>query len=169
MKNKKTAISKQEIEQFRDAMSGLKPADKDTTPQAGHKSRQTVAYQLSDHSNSVVGLEDKLFFARSGVADKVIKQLKAGKYPVRAVLDLHGMIADEARDALVVFINDCLAEDLRHVIIVHGKGFRSGTKQSVLKNCVNTWLRQIPDVLAFCSCQPKQGGTGAVTVLLAKA
>ncbi|EXJ09223.1 Smr domain protein [Nitrincola nitratireducens] len=36
----------------------------------------------------------------------------------------------------------------------------------MIKSCVNDWLQQIPQVLAFTSAQPKDGGTGAVYVLL---
>jgi len=34
---------------------------------------------------------------------------------------------------------------------------------------VNSWLRQMDAVLAFCSARPNDGGTGAVYVLLKKA
>jgi DNA-nicking Smr family endonuclease len=36
----------------------------------------------------------------------------------------------------------------------------------VLKNNLNSWLRQHKDVQAFCSTPPKDGGTGAIFVLL---
>ena len=49
------------------------------------------------------------------------------------------------------------------VKIVHGKG-----SEAILKTCVNGWLRQLPEVLAFCSAPPKDGGNGAVLVLLKK-
>jgi DNA-nicking Smr family endonuclease len=49
---------------------------------------------------------------------------------------------------------------------VHGKGYRSLDNQPVLKNNLNLWLRQHRDVQAFCSASPKDGGAGAVLVLL---
>ena len=49
------------------------------------------------------------------------------------------------------------------VKIVHGKG-----SEAILKTCINGWLRQLPEVLAFCSAPPKDGGNGAVLVLLKK-
>ena len=55
---------------------------------------------------------------------------------------------------------------LRCAHIIHGKGYRSGERQPVLKRKVNYWLRLRPDVLAFCSATPRDGGTGAVYVLL---
>ena len=64
-------------------------------------------------------------------------------------------------------MDECKTFDYRHVIIVHGKGFRSQSKP-VIKPLVNHWLKQADEVLAFCSAQPQDGGTGAVYVLLRK-
>ncbi|MDD1606319.1 MAG: Smr/MutS family endonuclease, partial [Methylococcaceae bacterium] len=50
--------------------------------------------------------------------------------------------------------------------IVHGKGHRSPDNYPIIKNNLNVWLRQHKDVQAFCSATPKNGGTGAVVVLL---
>jgi len=52
------------------------------------------------------------------------------------------------------------------VRIIHGKGYGSREQAPVLKNSLNSWLRQHPDVLAFSSTRPEHGGTGAVHVLL---
>jgi len=49
---------------------------------------------------------------------------------------------------------------------VHGKGLRSGPRGPVLKHAVNTWLRKVDAVLAFASAPRRDGGTGAVYVLL---
>ena len=49
------------------------------------------------------------------------------------------------------------------VKIVHGKG-----KDAILKTCVNGWLRQMPEVMAFVSAPAKDGGNGSVLVLLKK-
>lgn len=40
------------------------------------------------------------------------------------------------------------------------------TPSPVLKQKVNLWLRQRQDVLAFCSALRRDGGTGALYVLL---
>ncbi len=50
--------------------------------------------------------------------------------------------------------------------IIHGKGYRSGARGPLLKIAVNLWLRRHPDVMAFTSARPIDGGTGAVYVLL---
>ena len=56
------------------------------------------------------------------------------------------------------------AEGIQVVKVVHGKGHING--QALLKTAVNGWLRQMPEVLAFSSADARNGGTGAVMVLL---
>ncbi|RUM77150.1 MAG: hypothetical protein DSZ13_02225, partial [Candidatus Thioglobus sp.] len=50
--------------------------------------------------------------------------------------------------------------------IIHGKGYHSENGMSILKTQVVSFLSQHPQVLAFNSCPDKDGGTGAVFVLL---
>ncbi len=109
---------------------------------------------------------DELLFHRPGLQHGVIKKLRRGQFNIGAELDLHGMIVTEARKALLDFIDECRRHNTHCVRIVHGKGHGSSSKRPVLKNRLNNWLRQLDDVLAFCSAQPKDGGTGAVYLLL---
>jgi DNA-nicking Smr family endonuclease len=110
---------------------------------------------------------DILSFSRSGLQHNVLKKLRQGKNPVEHILDLHGLTVVEARKELQEFLGECEAAGLRHIIIVHGKGFRSKDKP-VIKPMVNRWLRAVDNVLAFHSAQPREGGNGAVYVLLKK-
>jgi DNA-nicking Smr family endonuclease len=50
--------------------------------------------------------------------------------------------------------------------IIHGKGSSTSGRPPVLKQKVNYWLRLYDQVLAFCSATRRDGGTGAVYVLL---
>jgi DNA-nicking Smr family endonuclease len=108
-----------------------------------------------------------LSFSRSGLQHNVLKKLRQGKYPVEYTLDLHGLTVAQARRELSGFLGECEAAGARHVIIIHGKGYRSIDKP-VIKPMVNRWLREVSKVLAFHSAQPKDGGSGAVYVLLKK-
>jgi DNA-nicking Smr family endonuclease len=110
---------------------------------------------------------DILSFSRSGLQHKILKQLRQGKNPIEHALDLHGLTVEQARKELLEFLGECEAAGIRHAIIVHGKGFRSKDKP-VIKPMVNRWLRATDNVLAFHSAQPKDGGSGAVYVLLRK-
>ncbi len=110
---------------------------------------------------------DILSFSRSGLQHKILKKLRQGRNPIEQTLDLHGLTVEQARGELLEFLGECEAAGVRHAIIVHGKGFRSKDKP-VIKPMVNRWLRAADNVLAFHSAQPKDGGSGAVYVLLKK-
>lgn len=95
---------------------------------------------------------------------KVFEDLKAGNLRWFEAVDLHGCTVEEARSAVLQIIQ--MAKDANQNVlkIVHGKG-----PEAILKTYVNSWLRQHRDVLAFVSAPEKQGGTGAVLVLLKRA
>ncbi|MEI6706248.1 MAG: Smr/MutS family protein [Methylococcales bacterium] len=113
-----------------------------------------------------VGIEDSLSFLKSGLQHKVLKKLRNGFFGLDADIDLHGLSSDEAKRQLLNFLHRCVEDGCRCVHIVHGKGHRSPDQHPILKNNINLWLRQHKDVQAFCSASPKDGGTGAVFVLL---
>ncbi len=110
--------------------------------------------------------EDYIHFARDGIQHRTLSKLKKGQMPIEARLDLHRLTGDEAVAESTHFIEQCLEQQLRTVLIVHGKGQFSAGKGPVLKNLLNIWLREQAHVLAFSSSRPKDGGTGAVYVLL---
>lgn len=110
---------------------------------------------------------DILSFSRSGIQQKVLRQLRQGKLPIEHILDLHGLTIDQARKELLEFLVECQMAGIRSAIIIHGKGYRSKEKP-VIKPMINRWLRATDKVLAFHSALPKDGGSGAVYVLLKK-
>jgi len=95
-------------------------------------------------------------------------RLRRGEFAVGDEIDLHGLGADAARDALREFLAEALRRRLGCVRVIHGKGLRSGPGGPVLKHAVNVWLRKVDAVLAFTSAPRRDGGTGAVYVLLAR-
>ncbi|WP_444934452.1 DNA endonuclease SmrA [Microbulbifer sp. JTAC008] len=110
---------------------------------------------------------DPLEFKRDGVQNGVYRNLRLGKYSVDARLDLHRHSVEMARRAVMEFIRDCVEADVRCALITHGKG--EGRKQpALLKSCINHWLPQLHEVLAFHSSQPQHGGLGATYLLLRK-
>jgi len=111
-------------------------------------------------------VEDVLFFARSGIQQKVQKKLRRGEFPIEDELDLHGYTVVEAKVAINEFFYDCKKQHKRYVRIIHGKGYRSEQKIPVLKTHVAYWLPQHSDVMAFSSARPADGGTGALYVIL---
>lgn len=112
------------------------------------------------------GTGDELFFAQSGVDQRVLKQLKRGQLSIGAECDLHGLTIASARVVVAEFLLDCAEFDVTCARIIHGKGLRSGNRGPVLKHQLARWLAKRADVLAFCSARRSDGGTGAVYVLL---
>ena len=110
--------------------------------------------------------EDSMQFIAPGVQKNVLKKLRKGHFGLDASIDLHGLTKQEANQHLSKFLHFSFEDGYRCVHIIHGKGYRSPDDHPVLKNDINVWLRQRPEVLAFCSTPPKDGGTGAVFVLL---
>ncbi|MES2818919.1 MAG: Smr/MutS family protein [Pseudomonadota bacterium] len=121
---------------------------------------------LSDQFVIDVGPEDPLYWASNGVQEGQIRKLKLGQIGFDGSLDLHGMSVEVARDTLWEFFAEAAKFEVRCVRITHGKAVRTDGKRPMLKSHVNTWLRQHPQVLGFCSCLPKHGGTGAIYVML---
>lgn len=116
-------------------------------------------------TQSVTG-EEFIFFAHTGLQLKTQKQLRQGNIPIDDYLDLHGLSINEARNILLEFIDFAQKQQIRCVLLVHGKGYRGDSDQPILKNMVNSWLRQHPAILGFSSAQPRAGGTGAIYILL---
>jgi DNA-nicking Smr family endonuclease len=111
---------------------------------------------------------EELVFRRAHVSARLTDRLRRGEFAVADEIDLHGLRALAARDALREFLTDALRRRLGCVRVVHGKGLRSGPRGPVLKHAVNIWLRKVDAVLAFASAPRRDGGTGAVYVLLAR-
>lgn len=105
-------------------------------------------------------------FLQAGQGPDVIKQLRRGKWPIGAALDLHGDTLDDARERLDRFIASCVQHQVRCVQVIHGKGHGSKDGHSVLKETVRRWLGQMHAVLAYVECAERDGGAGAVQVLL---
>ncbi|MGM8884388.1 Smr/MutS family protein [Psychrobacter sp. 1U2] len=110
-----------------------------------------------------VASEAYLSYKQPTLQNKVFTQLKQGKLRWYDAVDIHGCTIEEAREAMTQLLVQAKRNNETMVKIVHGKG-----QEAILKTCVNGWLRQLPEVLAFCSAPPKDGGNGAVLVLLKK-
>lgn len=106
-----------------------------------------------------------------GLDSKIFQRLKAGSLSVEAHLDMHGLNSEQALDNLLFFARENYLQNKRTLLIVTGRGKNSPGGRSVLKQEIQSWLTREPlrrIVLAFCTAQPKDGGTGALYVLLRK-
>lgn len=161
-------------ELFREAIGGVRPLAQDRA-EPHRVRRRPLPLELptgeaeADLLADVAGeTPDFLDFMRPGVQRRLYDDLRRGLIPPEATLDLHGMRVREARLALLRFLVQSLHRQRRCVRLIHGKGFGSGGEAPVLKQKVNQWLPQRPEVLAFCSAPRWDGGTGAAYVLLSR-
>ncbi len=171
-------INSEDAALFRDAAAGARPVAsrrlhlRQAPPAARARFRRQDEEQVLRDSlrldPAALELEtgEELTFRRPSVSAAVFRRLRQGRYAVKAELDLHGMTSAEAREELRAFLSESIASGIHCVRIVHGKGLRSGQRGPVLKASVNGWLRRWDDVLAFVSAPARDGGTGAVYVLL---
>jgi len=173
----KKIIRPEDSELFRQFAGEVRPVKSDKvmlTPAEKPKPRPRMQKQdLEEHLISStrhdlenLSHEDTVGFLAPGLQKNVLRKLRRMHYGLAGELDLHGLTSDAAKQQLLAFINDCVEEGWRCVRIIHGKGYRSAGQLPVLKNNLNLWLRQHKDVQAFCSATPKEGGAGAVLVLL---
>lgn len=122
--------------------------------------------RLSDGRVEPVSPSQPLLFALNDLDQRLITRLKRGEIEWQAGLDLHGYSVEEARRELEGFLGDALEQRLRCVLVVHGKAWSAAAGHPLIKSHVNAWLREWPEVLAFSSATPVDGGTGALYVLL---
>ena len=123
-------------------------------------SRTSASAQLSDEAEPIDFIEsdDGLMFRRPDVSPDIPKKLHRGEWTVQGQVDLHGLFVDEARDAVARLLRSAEIRGERCLRIVHGKG--------VLRELVRRWLQQYPEVMAFVQASPRDGGSGAVILLL---
>jgi DNA-nicking Smr family endonuclease len=136
--------------------------------QRRHDERAALVESFADVDPLDLALEggDEAAWLKPGIAPKVLKDLRRGRWVVQAHLDLHGMHRNEARQQVALFLAECLAHRQRCVRIVHGKGHGSPGRIPVLKRLVLGWLAQRQEVLAYCQARTIEGGAGAAIVLL---
>ena len=127
--------------------------------------KQATDYNLSNDYHDVVNSDSILSYCKQSIPRRRLNQLKTGQIPWQAHLDLHGLRPDAARESLCHFIEHQIRLEHRCLLIIHGKGSRNG-EAPILKNHVNHWLQQLPHVLAYHSAMARDGGSGALYVLL---
>ena len=105
-------------------------------------------------------------FRKGGVQNSVMRKLQRGQFPLSDELDLHGCTLKQAFGLLNRFLPQARRERMCCIRIIHGKGLRSRDQAPVLKPNVAAWLRDNEMVLAYAPALPRDGGDGALYVLL---
>lgn len=173
MSEKRDDIEEKEL--FREALGDVKPLRANRTePYRRRLPPRPLHLEVGDedesdqdlYSEQEIETGEELYFARPGIQQRVMHDLRRGHLEIGAELDLHGLTVRYARDDLNRFLLACHERNIRCARIIHGKGYGSQGQQPVLKQKLNLWLRQRDDVLAFTSAPRHDGGTGAAYVLL---
>ncbi len=170
-----------ERDAFAKAMQGVKPLQKiervlaTKRPQAkAHNSRAAHAALLAESlrgpgegaPDMIEQLGEEIAYRRPGLPEKIFRQLRRGRFSIEAETDLHGLTVNEAKLLLRDFIGESAQRRLGCVRVIHGKGLGSGPGGPVLKGNVQRWLMQWDEVLAFVTARVRDGGSGAIYVLL---
>jgi len=165
-------LSEEDGRLFRETVGTVRPMVNDRVllefkhPKPRSQANEAGWSDISPTEIPLLATGDIMSFMAPGIQKRVLQRLRSGKFGVDVELDLHGLTVDEAKRRLAGFLSSCLADRYRCLHLIHGKGYRSEGDYPILKNRINLWLRQHPDVLAFCTAKPAEGGTGAIYVLL---
>ena len=109
---------------------------------------------------------DLRYEGASGIDGSSSRKLKSGKFEIEATLDLHGMTQQKAYSTLQRFIQKCVFNELRTVLVVTGKGPEG---KGILRNQFPKWIKTeacAPHILAIGQAQSKDGGSGAFYIRL---
>jgi DNA-nicking Smr family endonuclease len=154
--------SREERALWRAAMSGVAPL---VEPAATVPSARPAAERTPSRAKTParpVALGKLTTEAAPGLDRRSAERLRRGARRIEARLDLHGMTQTEAHRALDEFLARAAAAELRCVLVITGKG-------GVLRAGVPRWINEQPNrsrVLALAPAQPKDGGGGALYLLL---
>ena len=161
-----TMIDESDKSLFRSTVDFQKPLDKDSHKKQNPLKMISITpfenYSFLYEAN-ITGSEVITHF-KDGLSPKVLKKMKQGNIGSTPSIDLHGYKIEQACQSVSDFIH--FHSDKRFIQIIHGKGYHSDNGLSIMKSQVVHYLKQHPNVLAFCSCPQDMGGTGAVFVHL---
>ncbi len=102
-----------------------------------------------------------------GLDRRTQTRMRRGQIDIEARIDLHGLTQEQAHRALHAFLLGSRDAGRRAVMVITGKGRGSG--EGVLRDAVPRWLNEAsirPMIRAFSHAAPKDGGEGALYVLL---
>lgn len=165
---------------FRAAMADVKPLRaaprlRFDPPKPAPRPRQRELDEAAAMVESLMGplevddwldIDDTSAYLRPGLPRKLLRDLRSGRWSIQGHIDLHGLNRHEAHEAVGHFLAEAQVTGKRCLRIVHGRGLGSPGRESILRQLVKGWLSRRKEVLAFCHAPPRDGGEGALWVLL---
>lgn len=161
---------------FREAVSGVTPlGDRQRVgaPKSADKARRSASAAATSppaSAKSELAVEragDEIRARSAGVNRRQLADLRKLTFSRAETLDLHGLGAAAARDRLRAFVAKAAAAGTRHLLVITGKGRRSEAGP-VLRDLAVAELSGplAQHVAGFTSASRRQGGTGALCLLL---
>lgn len=141
------------------------PAPQATTPPSRPRKAEVTAKAEPAKPGKVLDLEPG---KADGIDRNTLERLKKGRLAIEAKLDLHGLTQEGAHTALSGFVTNSHALGRRCLLVITGKG-GTGKGTGILRQSTPRWLNESPLralILAIATAQPKDGGDGALYILL---
>jgi DNA-nicking Smr family endonuclease len=172
-----------EEELFKKAMEGVRPISRENYVERIFQIELPESSREKEDAEILEKLADLVKYGKGfNVADTpeyiegtnfhihpaVAKRLHRGDYSIQAFVDLHGLLAEEAKEVFEKFLKWAVTTGKTGILIVHGRGL-SSPSEPVLKKKVVEWLTHGPWrkwVAAYASARICDGGAGATYVLL---
>ena len=104
-----------------------------------------------------------------GIDRKLDKKLKGGQIKIDKTIDFHGKTLDEAFDSLLLNIESAFENGLRMLLVITGKGRGTKEGKESIKSQIEYWMKHpniSSKVIKYTDAQQRDGGTGALYVLL---
>ena len=170
------ALSAEELELWRAVTATVRPRDPrkaKALPATDHRPSRVVEHRsMAEHPQKSKNATRPL----GAIDRRQHRDLTRGRLQIDARIDLHGRCVAEAHQAVHDFLRRVHAEGARVVLIVTGKGSRSGGQSGsgdgevgVLRRQAPLWLadpRLRHVVAAFGEAAQAHGGAGALYVRL---
>ena len=102
------------------------------------------------------------------VHPEIARRLHRGEYSIQASVDLHGLVAEDAKEVFEKFMKWAMTTGKTGLLVIHGRGL-SSPSEPVLKKKVQEWLTRgvwRKWVVAYASARLCDGGAGATYVLI---
>jgi DNA-nicking Smr family endonuclease len=164
---------------FAEAVRGARPLDRRggrAVPAAGDRPVPPAPSAGNVDDGRVRGLTtierfgERYALLAAGADRRLLRELAQAR-PDES-LDLHGLDSAAARRALRELVEGAHQRGARRLLIIHGRGHRSGPAGPVLRDCMLDTLAAPPlcaRLLAVVNAPPALGGPGAALLLLRKA
>ncbi|HBO40068.1 MAG TPA: hypothetical protein DD477_02480 [Spirochaetaceae bacterium] len=143
--------------------TGSKSAATPSEPDRPSLARQAQLRWLEEHG--VADKDSQLAEFRQHHIQRHLSRKEIDDMPYDATLDLHGLTALAAEEALEAFFLQAEMRQSAKVLIIHGKGIHSRSGP-VLAELVRRWLERHPFAGRSGPADGQAGGSGATWVLV---